>query len=105
MKMTLPEFREKLMEKQEKKEVITFRIYDMPVELFKEYVAYAKLYFDNQMWKVLEKGMELIKLDEAKKKTEFENRLTKLEDRVASLEKDVFQTDPREREVKTLGKR
>ena len=94
---------EKKQNEKNVKKAITFRVFDMPVELFQDYVAYAKLYFDNSMWKVLKKGMELIKSDEARTKSQYEERLIRLEDRVASLEKEMYQ-DPRERGVKTFGK-
>lgn len=37
-----------------------FKVYDVPIELINKYIAYAKLYCDNQAWKVLEIGMKMI---------------------------------------------
>ena len=89
------------------KKIITFRVFDMPVEDFKDWVAYAKLYFDNQMWKALHKGLELIKADEAKIKGELDTRITLLEERMAKVEQTVYQNDDwdEKRNPKTLGNR
>ena len=96
-----------MKEKKEEKKIVTFKVFDMPLELFKEYIMYAKLYFDNQMWKVLKHGMKLIKTEEERKKTEYDNRLTILEDRMAKVEQTVYQDNgwDEKRNPKTLGKR
>jgi len=94
------------MEEAKKKEpeIVCFRIFDMPVELVKEYVAFAKLYHENKVWKVLERGMELMKLEEKKLKTQIDTRVTALEERVMELEKTVY-NDEQNGEVRTIGSR
>jgi hypothetical protein len=95
--------------KPEEPKVITFRVFDMPVDLFKDYVAFAKLYHENKMWKVLEKGMELIKEEEkqirALDAAQVGTRLTFLEDRMVAVEKELFKEEPSDRIPKTIGSR
>lgn len=38
-----------------------FRVYNCPNKLINEYIAYAKLYCDNQVWKVMELAFESLK--------------------------------------------
>jgi len=66
----------------------TWKIYDCPVELIKQYIAYARIHFDNQVWKVLEKGMKLIleKDKECKEwRDDIERRVRELEKKIALL--------------------
>jgi len=62
--------------------VRTWKIYNMPVELINQYISYAKLYFNNEVWRVLEKGMKLIKEEETEWKVQVEKRLRALEEEV-----------------------
>lgn len=59
-----------------------FRIYDMPVELINWYISYAKLHCDNQVWKVLKLGKDLIE----KKELDIQKKVAELEKRVELLE-------------------
>ena len=68
----------------------------MPVDLINKYVSYAKLYFNNEVWRVLEKGMKLIMQEETEWKIQVEKRLS-------ALEAVVFKSKPEEEEVKTFG--
>ena len=76
--------------------VRSFRIYDCPVELINKCISYSKLYFDNQVWKVLEKGMNLIMNEEMDWRISVENRLATLEQRLELSEKG-------EEEIQTMG--
>lgn len=67
------------MDDQEK---VDLKIYDMPVELKNKYISMAKLDYDNQLWRVLEAGME--RLEE-----ERETKVPQLEDDVESLQKQI----------------
>jgi len=58
-----------------------WRVYNMPLELINRYISYAKLRFNNEVWKVLEYGMSLI--------DEQETTAKSLKDRVIQLEADV----------------
>lgn len=60
----------------------TFKIYDCPTELISKYISFAKLHFGNQVWKVMEKGMNLILEEEKEWRIQTEKRLTLLEDAV-----------------------
>jgi len=73
-----------------------WRIYNMPTELINWYISYAKLYCDNQVWKVLELGKELIE----KKKLKLEEKILELEKRIEILEEMVGK---KEEEVRTFG--
>ena len=76
----------------------TFKVFDCPVELIGKYISYAKLHFDNHVWKVLEKGMQLIMDEETSWKVQTEKRLALLEDKVFKKNKD-----DEEEEVTTFG--
>jgi len=78
------------------KVIISPKLHDIDMETWNEYLAYAKLYFDGMVAKVMQKGLELIKLDEAKQKTEYDNRLTSVEDRLQKVEKSVYQDNEHE---------
>lgn len=67
----------------------TWKIYDCPVDLINKYISYAKLHFDNQVWKVMEKGMNLIMNEETEWKVTVEKRLQALEDAVFKKKEDV----------------
>ena len=74
----------------------SFKIYDMPVELVNQLISYAKLYHDNEVWQVIEKGMNLIMNESKEWKILVDTRLTALEDR-------VFNEKEKETEISTLG--
>lgn len=61
---------------------IDFKVYDVPIELKNKYVSLAKLEYDNQMWKVLEAGMDRLV-------EERETQVPKLEKEVDSLQKQI----------------
>ena len=73
------------------KVIISPKLHDISLEIWNELLAYSKLYFDGKVSGVIEKGLELLKEDEARQKTEYENRLASVEDRMAKLEKAVYQ--------------
>ena len=72
-----------------------WRIYNCPVDLINQYISYAKLYFNNEVWRVLEKGMKLIMQEETEWKVQVEKRLS-------ALEQSVFKKE-KEEEVLTFG--
>ena len=84
------------------KVIISPKLHDIDMETWNEYLAYAKLYWNGKVADVMRKGLELIKMDEAKQKNEYENRLTTLEDRMAKLEKSIYQ-DEEHLKVKTFA--
>lgn len=63
-------------------EKVNMKVYDVPVELKNKYISMAKLDHDNQMWKVLEKGMSMME-------DERNNKVPRLEERVERLEKQL----------------
>lgn len=78
---------EMVMEKLKESEDRTdFRVYNCPVELKNELVSMAKLHYDNEMWKVIADGLELLKKE---KDGEFEERYAELEGRVSRLEEEL----------------
>ncbi len=87
------------------KVIISPKLHDISLELWNEYLAYAKLYYDGMVSKVMQRGLELIKLEESRQKTEYDNRLTSVEDRLQKLEKSVYQDNEHEKPEmpKTFG--
>jgi len=37
-----------------------WRVFNVPIELISKYISYAKLHFNNEVWKVMDLGMNLI---------------------------------------------
>lgn len=74
----------------------TFKIYDCPTELINKYISYAKLYHDNQVWQVMERGMKLLMEEEKEWRIQVEKRLKLLED-------SVFKEKDNEEEPLTFG--
>jgi len=76
---------------EERKEIpdhLVFRVY-VPTdkrELINKYISYAKLHFDNQVWKVMEAGMDHLIESEKLLKIYLMNKVDELEDRISKLE-------------------
>lgn len=60
---------------------ISWRIYNMPVDLANQYISYAKIRFGNDVWKVMEYGMNLI--------LEHDTNAREMKQRVEDLEREV----------------
>lgn len=69
-----------------------FKVYDCPVELINKYISYAKLHFGNQVWKVMEKGMNLIMNEQSEWKVTVDTRLKALEDKVFEEKEEQINT-------------
>lgn len=101
--------------KDEKKDIVDFKVY-IPVEkkdLINQYISYAKLYADNQIWKVMKKGFDLIQNEEnfIRKKAkiadtteEFIDKVNQLEERVIALEAAIEKKNE-EKEPATMGQK
>jgi hypothetical protein len=63
-----------------------WRVYNCPTNLISKYVSYAKLHFGNEVWKVLEKGMNLIMEEEGEWRISVEKRLKLIEDKLNKKE-------------------
>lgn len=63
-----------------------FTVYDMPTDLANKYISMAKLYYDNEVWRVLEHGMELMVEEHTTKVEDLEDRIDRLEAKVSVLE-------------------
>lgn len=63
-------------------ETVDLKVYDMPVELKNKYISMAKLDYDNELWKVLEAGMDRL-MDER------QTKMDGLEQDVESLQKQI----------------
>lgn len=98
----------------EKKDMVNFKVYVPSDEknLINQYISYAKLYEDNQVWKVMKKGLDLIQNEEnfVRKKAkiadateEFIDRVNELEERVATLESTIDKEE--EKEPVTMGQK
>lgn len=64
-----------------------FKVYDCPVELINNLISYAKLYTNNQVWKVIAMGFELLMEQDDRWRIEIEKRISALEDKVFSEDK------------------
>ena len=60
-------------------------VYNVPKELISKCISLAKLYYDNELWRVLEIGVERILTDKDKWKVEIDFRLAALEAKLAFL--------------------
>jgi hypothetical protein len=58
-----------------------WRVYNVPIELISKYISYAKLHFDNEVWKVMDLGMTLI--------LEADTTAKGLKERLETLESEV----------------
>lgn len=75
-----------------------WRVYNVPVELISKYISFAKLYYNNEVWKVMEYAMELLE----KEQTGVQNvaeRIETLEKRVKVLESRLEEDD----NIETFG--
>ena len=68
---------------------INFKVYDMPTDLVNQYISLAKLDYNNEVWRVLEEAMKLLKKDRTVVDQErfeaMEQRLFELEEEVQAL--------------------
>ena len=80
-------------------------VYDVPINLIKQYISMAKLFCDNKMWKALERGMELMLAEYSGQRTEwqqkFELRLSNVETALNALLLERREGEPKE--LKTFG--
>ncbi len=92
--MTIKQGKEaiKLGEIRLERDIRTFKVYDCPTKLINKYISYAKLHFDNQVWKVMEKGMNLIMNETSEWKVSVDTRLKALEDRVFEEKEEQITT-------------
>jgi len=65
-----------------------FKVYDMPSDLVNKYISMAKLYYDNQVWKVLEEGMDLL-LAQRTPSEVMQDEIEELQIKVEKLRKEV----------------
>lgn len=91
-------------------ERIDFKIYETPVELKNKYISLAKLEYDNEMWKVLEAGMDALLEERDRKVPELETKVKQLQKQIAFLKvkiEDLENTDLGQKEEsgppKTFG--
>jgi hypothetical protein len=77
-----------------------WRVYNVPTDLISKYISYAKLHFDNEVWKVMELGLSLI-LDRDRTSFTLEDKVKTLENEIAALKSLVYSN--KEKEVCTFG--
>jgi len=83
----------------------TFKIFDVPNWLINEYIAYAKLYTNNQVWKVMDQGMQLLQNDMVsiqdleKAQLEFQQAV---HDEIKALKEEIKRIKGGEKEIKTF---
>ena len=53
-------------------------VYDMPIDLIKQYISISKLFYNNQMWRALQDGMKLLLAEKENKKPEWQENTEKL---------------------------
>lgn len=68
---------------------IDLKVYDVPVELKNKYISLAKLEYDNQLWKVLEAGMDKLIEERQDKVPELENEVSKLQKQIVILKQEI----------------
>lgn len=88
---------------------VDMKIYDIPVELQNKYISMAKLDYDNQMWKVLEAGMDALMEERQRKVPELEQRVNELQKQIGYLKMKIEElestdlNEEREGPPKTFG--
>lgn len=68
---------------------VDFKVYDMPISLIQKYISMAKLRYDNQVWKVLEKGMKLMQEEETTWKDRVDEKLEEHKKRIKALDTKI----------------
>ncbi len=64
---------------------IDFKVYNMPVDLVQRFISRAKLYYDNEVWRVLKKADKLLHEEETSWRDKVNNRLDVLEGEIKKL--------------------
>jgi len=77
-----------------------WRVFNVPTELIGKYISYAKLHYNNEVWKVMEEGMRLI-LERDETSFSVEDRVKNLENEIAALKSLTYAK--KEEEVNTFG--
>lgn len=81
----------------------------IPSNLWNDYLTvanypYGDRKFDGKIWKVMEYFLELYRREQEDKKSQYDNRLTIVEDRLAQLENEVYNKKTHEKkEVRTFA--
>ncbi len=87
---------------------IDFKVYNMPVDLVQRFISRAKLYYDNEVWRVLKKADKLLTEEETSRTDKMEKRIDALEAEIAKLRQmqEVSANEDEKSELKpTLGKK
>ena len=77
-----------------------WRVYNVPVELISKYISYAKLHYNNEVWKVMEEGMKLL-LERDEISMDIVDRIKNLEGEITALKSII--TSEKSKEVSTFG--
>jgi hypothetical protein len=62
-------------DEQQLKRADNLLVYNVPIELIQQYVSMAKLFYQNQMWKVLEEGMALLVSEKSNVQSEWQAKV------------------------------
>lgn len=68
---------------------VDFKVYDVPIELKNKYISLAKLEYDNEMWKVLEAGMNALLEERERKVPELETKVGQLQKQIVFLKTKI----------------
>lgn len=90
-----------------KENPITMQRLYIPLNLWQDYLTvanypYGELKFNGKIWKVMEHALELFNKESENTKSEYEERIVSLEDRIQKLEKSVYQ-DEEHKKSKTFA--
>lgn len=64
---------------------VDLKVYDIPVEVKNKYISMAKLDYDNELWRVLEAGMEKLEDERDRKVPELEEKVDNLQKQIVFL--------------------
>jgi len=78
-------------------------IYDMPLDLIKQWISLTKLFFDNKMWKAMEEAMVLMKDKYSGKSNNFEELSTRIDNVEHALNALLLERKKEPEEIKTFG--
>ena len=79
-----------------------WRTFNVPVELISKYISYAKLHYNNEVWKVMEQGMELI-LERDRTSFTVADKVKNLEAEISALKSLLYAEKEKETKVNTFG--
>lgn len=84
-KKTREEVKREISEKADRDNRNDVTIYNVPDNVWSDFVSAAKLHYDNEGWKVLKEGLASLMEDKTSRVDELEARIERLEEKLGKL--------------------